>query len=145
MSDARAIAAITATIAAILLPIGPGVAPTLYRVTPNSRARNAPPRAGTAGSRATPVDLHYMITGAGDTGLQLGAAITTLAAVSRLDGTTIDRHVADPALHGALGADENVQVALEALTLEDTTRLWQALGRPLQPALFYTVGPVLLA
>ncbi|WP_426163721.1 Pvc16 family protein [Sandarakinorhabdus sp. DWP1-3-1] len=145
MSDSRAIAAITAALTALLLPIGPGVAPTLYRVTPSSRARNALPRAGTALSRGTAVDLHYMITGAGDIGLQLGAAITALAASPLLDGTAIDRHVVDRGLHGAIAADEHVQLAAEILTLEETALLWQALGQPLQPALFYLVGPLTLA
>ena len=91
------------------------------------------------------VDLHYLIAFAGDAGLPLGKVLTILAANAVLTAETIDAHVADPGLHGAVAPGEILQIGLETPTLDEASNLWQALAQPLRPALFYTVGPVLLA
>lgn len=142
MSDGRAIAAIGAALAAILQPVG-DIVPTLYRITPNSRARNARPLPGSVVPRATAIDLHYLV--AGENTHQLGRAITTLAAHPVLTGAGIDSLVTETDLHGAVPADEILQVTLETLTIDEASTLWRALGQPLKPALYLVVGPAMLA
>ena len=146
MSDSRAIAAISAALAHLLQPAGGDTLQlTLYRVTPNARLRNARPRPGEVTQPTMAVDLHYLIAFAGDAGLPLGKVLTILAANAVLTAETIDAHVADPGLHGAVAPGEILQIGLETPTLDEASNLWQALAQPLRPALFYTVGPVLLA
>lgn len=146
MSDSRAIAAIPAALAQLLQPAGGDTLQlTLYRITPNARLRNTRPRPGEVTPPTIAVDLHYMIAFAGDAGQALGKVLTILASNAILTAETIDQHVADPGLQNALSPGDIVQISLETPTLDEVSNLWQALAQPLRPALFYAVGPVLLA
>jgi hypothetical protein len=142
MSDNRIIAATTAALQGLLASAGPGAAVTLYRITPNMLQRNRRPGGGLQAPAAV-VDLHYAISFRGDDmQRQLGVAIAQFSAVPVLSGTMIDGYIADPSLHGALLPTEALQIVPETLSLVELSAVFQALGQPLQPAIFYTIGPL---
>lgn len=104
----------------------------LYRVTQNEHARNP----GWAPSRRPPlaVNLHLLLTVWADSPLKeltvLAWAMRELHAYPVLDRSLL-------AANGQFRDAESVQLIPEELTLDDMTKLWQALTPPLRPSVTF--------
>lgn len=121
-----------------------GLSVWLYRITRDENRLNDPPRQRVvAGGRVEllppplPLRLHYLVTpiatNAVDTEQRiLGRALQTFHATPLLGGA---------ALRGELGGtDAEIHVHLEALNLEDMTRVWEALTGAYRLAVSYEVS-----
>lgn len=116
----------------------------LYRVTRNAEMLNAPPeRLSATQVRATglPLTLHYLVTPlADDTGVEhvlLGRALQVLQdhAIVR-SGDFQDSLV---------GERSELRVTLEMLSLEELTRVWDALKEPYELSASYSVQVLTIA
>lgn len=128
-------------------PLTPGVYVHLYRVTPNATLRNAdlPTRSASGTLARRPrlaLDLHYALTFVGitdnttfDAERLAGLVLTDLHARPMLHPDEIDAYVrtraADHVLAEADLADQlaRVRFTVQALDLEDESRLWAMYGR----------------
>lgn len=118
-----------------------GVSLWLYRVTRNGFVFNHPPPPASASSfalPALPIDLHYLVTpiseDIGDAQDLLGRILQTFNDHAVVGGTD---------LQGALvGSGHELRVTLDALSLEDLTRVWNAMQQPYALSVPYLVSVV---
>lgn len=110
----------------------------VYRVSHNEHARN--PRNGPGPGRPPlAVNMHLLLTMWADSPLK---ELTVLAWVMRELHAfpVLDRSLL--AASGGFSAAESVQLIPEELTLDDMTKLWQALTPPLRPSITYVARNV---
>lgn len=109
----------------------PGLSLYLYRVTVNEHLRND---GGESGTPPLTVNLHYLLTVWADDAKaehQLTAwAMRTLHTHQALSPS-------DLTPDGGWGNGELVQIIPAEISLEDATRIWDALHRPFRPSLTY--------
>lgn len=118
-----------------------GVSLWLYRVVRNGHLLNHPPGRDAANRRLRhplPVDLYYLVTPLAQTSddeqLLLGRVLQILNDHATIRG---------PLLADALvGGDEEYRLSLEPLSLEEGTRVWDALKEPYQLSVSYLVQVV---
>ncbi len=101
----------------------------LYRVTQNEHTRN--PRPGASARPPLAINLHLLFTVWADSPLKeltvLGWVMRELHAYPVLDRSLL-------AASGQFRDAESVQLISEELSLDDMTKLWQALTPPLRPS-----------
>jgi hypothetical protein len=120
-----------------------GVSVWLYKVTRHEFTLNQTVSRPTLNQRAhppLPVTLHYLISfnmnDALDEQLLLGRILQLFNDAPQLSGSN---------LQGSLiGSDDVFRIRLEMLTLEELTRIWNALQQPYRISITYQVDVVLL-
>lgn len=115
----------------------------MYRVTRNEFLLNhPPPPAGesTFAHQPLPVDLHYLVTplseDPGDEQDLMGRILQTFQDHALVRGTDLQDELA--------GSGHELRVTLDALSLEDLTRVWNALQEPYSLSVPYQVSVVSL-
>ena len=114
----------------------------LYRVSHNEHQRNRPPTMLAAG-RSVPlaVNAHLLVTVWADTALKEQSLIAW--AMRELHTRPVlDRSVL--AESGGFAPGDLIALAPEDLSLDDLSKLWQALAPPLRPSLGYVARNVML-
>lgn len=120
-----------------------GVSLWLYRMVRNGQMLNNPPQRDAANRMRgwpLPVNLYYLITpiagSSDDEQLLLGRVLQVFNDTSTLRGAL---------LTDALdGGTEELRVTLEPLSLEELTRVWDALKEPYQLSVSYLIQAVLI-
>jgi hypothetical protein len=115
-----------------------GISVWLYRVTRNEFVRNSPPSRRAINQlerQPFPVDLHYLLSffmpDIRDEQLLLGGVLQLFHDFPVLRGTD---------LRGSLtGEDSEYKIHFETLTLEELTRVWNALQQPYRTSISYLV------
>lgn len=127
-----------------------GVSVWLYRVVRDSERLNDPPeRVGWNQLRTPPLPLrlHYLITPITGTG-QNGPGLGSSQAEQTLMGKVLQLFHAHPILRGTdlqadfVGADIELHMRLEPMSLEEITRVWEALEGSYQLSVSYEVSLV---
>jgi hypothetical protein len=112
----------------------------LYRVTHNEHLRNRNPANLPSGQRMPlTVNLHLLVTVWSDTGAREQALLGWVLRELH------QRPLLDLGVLGAVsgfGADEQIQLSPEDLTLDDLSKLWQVLVPPYRPSLGYVARNV---
>lgn len=118
-----------------------GVSLWMYRVTRNEfQLNHPPPPAGELAfaHQPLPVDLHYLVTplsdDPGDEQDLLGRILQTFHDHTVVRGTDLQDELA--------GSGHELRITLDALSLEDLTRVWNALGEPYSLSVPYVVSVV---
>lgn len=118
-----------------------GVSLWMYRVTRNEFLLNRPPPpAGesTFANQPLPIDLHYLVTplsdDPGDEQDLLGRILQTFHDHAVVRGTDLQDELA--------GSGHELRVTLDSLSLEDLTRVWNALQEPYSLSVPYQVSVV---
>lgn len=118
-----------------------GVSLWMYRVTRNEFTLNNPsPPAGesTFPRQPLPIDLHYLVTplseDPGDEQDLMGRILQTFHDHSVVRGTDLRDELA--------GSGHELRITLDALSLEDLTRVWNALQEPYSLSVPYQVSVV---
>jgi hypothetical protein len=109
----------------------PGVSLYLYRVTVNEHLRNA---GDDFGAPPLTVNLHFLLTVWAD---EAKAEHQILAWAMRTLHTHQGLSKSDLTPDGGWASGELVQIIPAEISLEDTTRIWNALHRPFRPSLTY--------
>lgn len=117
-----------------------GVSLWMYRVTRNEHLLNHPPPAGEGQfpHQPLPIDLHYLVTpisdDAGDEQDLMGRILQTLHDHAVVRGGELRDELED--------SGHELRVTLDALSLEDLTRVWNALQEPYSLSVPYQVSVV---
>ncbi len=118
--------------------VGRAVSLWLYRVVRNPDMLNHPPprpAPDQLSRRPLPIDLHYLLTpvanSPADEQLLIGRVLQTMNDHAVLSGTDLRDELE--------GTDAELRLVLEALNLEELTRVWQALQEPYQLSVSYMV------
>ena len=122
----------------------------LYSVSPNPNLRSAEMSVVSPKRHQAPplwVDLRYLLTAHGSR--QTADRTERSLEEQRILGRAMRLLFDAPVLSGSLlkgglaGSRESFRVVLQALALEDQTRIWATLsGAPMKPSAGYLVGPV---
>jgi hypothetical protein len=114
----------------------PGLTLYLYRVTVNEHLRND---SGQSGTPPLTVNLHYLLTVWAD---EVKAEQQILAWTMRTLHTHQALSPSDLTPDAGWATGELVQIIPAEISLEDLTRLWNSLHRPLRPSLTYMARAV---
>ncbi len=138
----------------------------LYRITPHTAWRGAPPRDGGNGARppALGLDLHYLITAYGERDFQaeilLGSAMQLLLETPVISREMIRTALPDggakrggslPPLQQTLATAglaeqvEEIKLCPEFLSTEEASRLWSALQAKYRPSAAYKASAIFIA
>ena len=120
-----------------------GLSLWLYRITRDEDNLNDPPERITASlfrEPPLPLRLHYLLTPVVDPGTPNNAEIE-----QRVLGKVLQSLYGHPAFRGTdlsgdfSGTDTELRARLEPMSLEDSTRIWNALEQPYQLSVSYEV------
>lgn len=118
-----------------------GVSMWMYRVTRNEFTLNHPPPPVADSAFAfqpLPIDLHYLVTplsdDPGDEQDLMGRILQTFNDHAVVRGTDLAEELA--------GSGHELRITLDALSLEDVTRVWNALQQPYSLSVPYQVSVV---
>jgi hypothetical protein len=129
-----------------------GISVWLYRIERDDQRLNAPPTRPTPTSllpTPLPLRLHYLLTPI----VQIDDAFPLISPgrEQELLGKVLQLMYEHPILRGAdlkdtlTGSDQRIVMRLEPMSLEEITRVWQALARPYQLSVSYEVTLALVA
>lgn len=109
----------------------------LYRIVENAYLKNRFPLEGRGGTQSKPpltVDLYYLLTPL------LGTPREQQIVLGKAMQTLYDRAILEtPDLEGSLGdSGEKIRLILNSVSLEELTRVWQALEIPYRLSVCYT-------
>lgn len=129
-----------------------GVSAWLYRIERDDQRLNAPP-ARPMPDRLTPTPLplrlHYLVTPI--VAIDAAFPMVSPGREQEILGKAVSLLYERPVLRGAqlrdtlTGTEERISVRLEPMSLEEITRVWNALARPYQLSVSYEVTPAYVA